>query len=129
MADVVKKILDVGLAIKEAVKTDRTNERWCKGIEKVCGLVHTLQRAQSQWSSHPVDEGTLNSVLDSLKDALALVSRCGKKNAILHVITVKSESLWEEERYSLGHHGEFLQKISLGTLAVTVVTAINLSRS
>jgi hypothetical protein len=61
---------------------------------------------------HPVAAGTLDSMLDSLKDALALVSRCGKKNccekknAILQVITAKCESPWEEERYSSGHHGE-----------------------
>ena len=44
MTNVIKKILDVGLAIKEAVQTARTNERECKAIEKVadhvCGLVH-----------------------------------------------------------------------------------------
>jgi hypothetical protein len=132
MDDVVKKILDIGLAIKEAVKAAWLMSlrrsltsvwpsrrllrlpgptRESKGIEKVCGLVHTLTASAEPMIRHPVAAGTLDSVLDSLKDALALVSRCGKKNrceknTILQVITVKSESPWEEERYSSCHHGE-----------------------
>jgi hypothetical protein len=43
MVDVIKKILDVSLAIKEAIQTARTHKRECKAIKKVadrvCGLV------------------------------------------------------------------------------------------
>jgi hypothetical protein len=34
--------------------------------------------------------GMLGSVLDSLKDTLELISRCGKRNVVLQVITAKS---------------------------------------
>jgi hypothetical protein len=61
----------------------------------------------------------VDSILDSLKDALALVSRCGKKNcceknSILQVITTKSKSLWEEERYSSGHHNNEVHRQETG---------------
>jgi hypothetical protein len=39
---------------------------------------------------HLVVARTLGSMLDSLKGALELVSRCGKKNVVLQVTTTKS---------------------------------------
>lgn len=86
MADVVMKIIDVGIAIKEAVDTARTNHKECKAIARVadhvCGLIQML-RANATMVQHPVVAGTLGSMLDSMKEALELVIGCGKKNILL----------------------------------------------
>ena len=90
-------------------------------------MVHTLTASTEPMICHLMVVGTLDSVLDSLKDALGLVGRCGKKNccgnAILQVITAKSTA-----KKLARVQNDILQKISLGALAVTMVTAINLSR-
>ncbi|XP_066338717.1 uncharacterized protein [Miscanthus floridulus] len=128
MADVVMKIIDVSIAIKEAVDTARTNHKECNAIAKVadhvCGLVQMLRaNAPMAMVQHPVVAGTLGSVLDSMKEALELVIRCGKKNIVLQLITAQSTA-----KKLARVKSEILQKISLGTLAVTVATAVSLSR-
>jgi len=55
MADIVKKIIDIGGAVKEAVQTTRTNERESKAIERVAdrvyGLVHTHSERETNGAS------------------------------------------------------------------------------
>ena len=61
MADIVKKIIDIGGAVKEAVQTTRTNERESKAIERVAdrvyGLVHTLTVSAKPMVHHPMVDG------------------------------------------------------------------------
>jgi hypothetical protein len=53
-----KKIIDIGIAIKEAFETTRRNEKESRSIERVvgraCGLVCTLSVSQAPMLQHPM---------------------------------------------------------------------------
>jgi hypothetical protein len=54
----MKKIIDIGIAIKEAFETARRNEKESRSIERVvgraCGLVCTLNVSQTPMLQHPM---------------------------------------------------------------------------
>lgn len=122
----VKKIIDIGVAIKEAVETARRNEKECRSIERVvdrvCGLVHTLSVSPAPMLQHPILAGILDDVWESLSVALVLVEDCGKKHSFFQLITAKSTA-----KTLSRVRNDLLQKVALGTMAITTVIALAVS--
>jgi hypothetical protein len=73
----MKKIIDIGIAIKEAIETARRNEKECSSIKKVmgrvCGLVHTLSVSQASMLQHP-----MKKIFKGIETICSAVERRGR---------------------------------------------------
>ena len=91
---------------------------------QVCGLMQMLSMSQAHVAmlQHPCIAGALDDVIDSLKDALNLVSKCQNKNSMLQFVlaTGTAKKIHRSK-------DELLQKVALCTLTVTTMSALALT--
>lgn len=120
-----KQILDLGLGIKKAVDKAKRNESECRRVEatvgRVCGLLQLLGTSDAHVAmlEHPRVAGALDDVVESLKEALALVGKCQKTSSFLRVVTASGTGK-KLKRVQDDLH----EKISLCTLLITTMSSV-----
>lgn len=121
-------IVSLGIAIKRAVDTAKRNKKECKRVEgtvgHVCGLMQMLSMSEPHVAmlQHPCIAGALDNVVDTLEEALELVTKCQKKNSLMKFVTATGTA-----RKLQRVQEELLRKVSLCTLTVTTMSAVSMT--